>query len=92
MVSEAIWHWWGVTSLVQRRHNMEEEKKEDIKLDDAERTRCEIWTRCMGYFRPVDNFNIGKKQEFADRKYFSQSLAMDRIKEGHLKDAVDHKS
>ena len=71
---------------------MEEEKKEDIKLDDAERTRCEVWTRCMGYFRPVDNFNIGKKQEFADRKYFSQSLAMDRIEEGHLKDAVDHKS
>ena len=92
MVSEAIWHWWGVTSLVQRRHNMKEEKKEDIKLDDAERTKCEIWTRCMGYFRPVDNFNIGKKQEFAERKYFSQTLAMDRIKEGHLKDAVDHKS
>lgn len=35
----------GVTLLVQRRHNMEEEKKEDIKLDDAERTKCEIWTR-----------------------------------------------
>lgn len=71
---------------------MEEEKKDDIKLDDAERTPCEIWTRCMGYFRPVDNFNIGKKQEFAERKYFSQTLALDRIKEGHVKDAVDHKS
>lgn len=46
----------------------------------------------MGYFRPMSNFNIGKKQEFADRKYFSQTLALNRIKEGHLKDAVDHKS
>ncbi len=67
------------------------DEKADIKLDDAERQPCEIWTRVMGYFRPMDNFNIGKKQEFAERKYFSQSLAMDRIAEGHLKDAVDTK-
>lgn len=40
----------------------------------------------------MSNFNIGKKQEFAERKYFSQTLALDRIKEGHMKDAVDHKS
>lgn len=41
-------------------------------LKDEERTRCEIWTRCMGYHRPVSYFNIGKKQEFADRKYFKE--------------------
>jgi hypothetical protein len=33
----------------------------------------------MGYFRPVENFNIGKKQEFADRKYFSETKSMERI-------------
>ena len=33
----------------------------------------------MGYYRPVDQFNIGKKQEFADRKYFSIAKALDRI-------------
>ena len=37
---------------------------------EAKRTRWEIWTRVMGYFRPTDNFNIGKKQEFKDRKYY----------------------
>lgn len=68
------------------------DEKPDIKLDDAKRQPCEIWTRVMGYFRPMDNFNVGKKQEFAERKYFSQKLAMDRIAEGHLKDAVDTKS
>jgi hypothetical protein len=26
----------------------------------------------MGYHRPVSYFNIGKKQEFADRKYFKE--------------------
>lgn len=52
----------------------------DMVLDDSERQPCEIWTRCMGYFRPVDNFNIGKKQEFAERKYFNQKIALDDSK------------
>ena len=42
----------------------------DITLTDAERQRCEIWTRVMGYHRPTDSFNIGKKQEANERKYF----------------------
>ena len=29
-------------------------------LTDAERTRCEVWTRVMGYHRPVTSFNKGK--------------------------------
>ena len=45
-------------------------KKDNIILKDSERTRCEIWTRVMGYFRPTFNYNIGKKQEFKDRKNF----------------------
>ena len=28
------------------------------------------YSRVTGYFRPVENFNKGKKQEFADRKFF----------------------
>ena len=36
---------------------------EDIKLTDAERQPCEIWTRVMGYHRPVSEFNRGKKSE-----------------------------
>ena len=43
-------------------------------IDDSERQRCEVWTRCMGYHRPVSYFNIGKKQEFADRKYFKEPV------------------
>lgn len=30
----------------------------------------EMWTRVMGYFRPVQSFNIGKKGEFRERVYF----------------------
>lgn len=31
---------------------------------------CEVWTRVMGYFRPVSSFNIGKQGEAAERVYF----------------------
>lgn len=44
----------------------------DIKLDSAERTKCEIWSRVMGYHRPVESWNVGKQQEFADRVYFAE--------------------
>ncbi|MFA4985691.1 MAG: ribonucleoside triphosphate reductase [Candidatus Brocadiia bacterium] len=31
---------------------------------------CEVWTRVMGYYRPVSQFNTGKLGEFGERKYF----------------------
>ena len=44
-------------------------------LDDTERQRCEIWTRVMGYHRPVSSFNIGKKGEFHERRFFEEQRA-----------------
>ena len=41
-------------------------------LDESERTRCEVWTRVMGYHRPVSAFNPGKQSEHAERIYFRQ--------------------
>ncbi len=35
---------------------------------------CEVWTRVMGYFRPISSFNIGKKGEAAERLYFDQAV------------------
>lgn len=43
-----------------------------IVLTDAERQPCEIWTRVMGYHRPMSSFNTGKKGEFYERRYFSE--------------------
>jgi hypothetical protein len=37
------------------------------------RTKCEVWTRVMWYFRPKSQFNVWKKQEFKDRVYFKES-------------------
>jgi hypothetical protein len=42
-----------------------------LTLRDDERQRCEVWTRVMGYHRPVASFNIGKQGEFRERQYFA---------------------
>lgn len=39
-------------------------------LDPAERTKCERYSRIMGYMRPIDAANPGKQQEAADRLYY----------------------
>ncbi|GGP25525.1 anaerobic ribonucleoside-triphosphate reductase [Silvimonas amylolytica] len=41
-------------------------------LRQEERTRCEVWTRVMGYHRPVSAFNIGKQGEFKERQFFQE--------------------
>ncbi|MDP2370980.1 anaerobic ribonucleoside-triphosphate reductase [Rhodoferax sp.] len=43
-----------------------------IVLRDDERQRCEVWTRVMGYHRPMASFNTGKKGEFHERTYFTE--------------------
>ena len=32
--------------------------------------KCEVYSRVCGYFRPVSNWNKGKKEEFKERKLF----------------------
>ncbi len=29
---------------------------------------CEVYSRVVGYFRPVSNWNPGKQREFSERK------------------------
>ena len=44
-----------------------------VELRDEERTRCEVWTRVMGYHRPVSEFNAGKQSEHAERRHFREA-------------------
>jgi len=37
---------------------------------EAKRTECEVYSRVVGYMRPVKQWNLGKQQEFSDRKLF----------------------
>ena len=46
--------------------------KGNIELSNEERQKCEVWTRVMGYFRPVSEFNNGKQSEHAERVHFDE--------------------
>lgn len=51
------------------------QESQQIELKDSERQKCEVWTRVMGYHRPVQSFNIGKKGEFNERVCFTEKSA-----------------
>jgi anaerobic ribonucleoside-triphosphate reductase len=53
---------------------------EGLDLKNEERTRCEVWTRVMGYHRPVSAFNPGKRSEHGERLYFSESRSVDNVR------------
>lgn len=46
------------------------------KVDNSKRQPCEIWTRVMGYMRPVSGWNTGKKSEFYSREYFDEEKTL----------------
>jgi len=46
--------------------------QENTPADDpALKVPCEVYSRIVGYLRPVDNWNTAKQQEFKDRKVFT---------------------
>jgi len=49
-----------------------------ITLQDDERQECEIWSRVMGYYRPVSEWNIGKKSEHRERVFFDERTAISK--------------
>lgn len=48
-------------------------KEEKLRLLAHKRTRCIVYTRVMGYHRPIESFNIGKIGEHRQRKKFSNT-------------------
>lgn len=57
---------------------MNDRMQQAVTLQDEERTRCEVWTRVMGYHRPVSEFNAGKQSEHAERRHFREETCHDR--------------
>ncbi len=43
-----------------------------LKELETKRTRCLVYTRVMGYHRPIESFNIGKKAEHKQRLQFQE--------------------
>jgi len=42
-------------------------------------TKCEVYSRVVGYLRPVDQWNDGKQAEFRMRRNFDESVALATI-------------
>ena len=55
----------------------------EIKIETQEPKKCnmrtEIYSRVVGYFRPVSNWNEGKKAEFSDRLTYSSDEKKDEL-------------
>ena len=49
------------------------EKIKLLEKNIEKRTKCIVYTRVMGYHRPVESFNIGKKGEHRERVKFVES-------------------
>jgi ribonucleoside-triphosphate reductase (formate) len=61
----------------RKKENAKEQLEEANSELFKKRTKCEIWTRVMGYYRPVSHFNIGKKSEHYSRNHFKAEYAYD---------------
>ena len=48
--------------------------KKEISIEEfnAMRQKCTVYTRVMGYHRPVESFNVGKAGEHKQRKQFNE--------------------
>ena len=42
------------------------------ELEDVRGTPAEVYTRIVGYYRSVKNWNAGKREEYGERKLFKQ--------------------
>ncbi len=47
------------------------DEKGNIIVPREKRQRTEVYSRVVGYLRPVNQWNKGKRAEFKDRKTFS---------------------
>jgi ribonucleoside-triphosphate reductase len=50
--------------------------------DEDRETACEVYSRVVGYLRPIDQWNAGKQAEFENRQLFDRAL--DKVQEVSL--------
>jgi anaerobic ribonucleoside-triphosphate reductase len=54
--------------MVETTKGSKQEIKTEVKVP------CEVYSRIVGYLRPVQAWNKGKRQEFLERKTFDPSV------------------
>ena len=56
--------------VVKIKGEQENDKRTKTKKLQHKRQKCIVYTRVMGYHRPVESFNIGKTGEHRQRLQF----------------------
>jgi len=51
---------------------------------EGKNNKCEVYSRIVGYLRPVDQWNDGKQAEFCDRKLFDKKISVNKENELNL--------
>jgi len=49
-------------------------REDGVIIPEKARTRNEIYTRVIGYLRPVEQFNVGQQASFHDRKVYKVNI------------------
>ena len=69
---------------VLKNHKINEEDVESVDnslvvtfKDGSKQQICEVWSRVRGYYRPQSEYNVGKRQEHADRLLFKEPKECD---------------
>ena len=39
-----------------------------------QRVPCQVYSRVTGYIRPIDNWNLGKREEYKERTKFTGGI------------------
>ena len=73
MIDLNVSHQNSPNNLYSQSNNTVIDSTGHVLLAESERTRTEVWTRVMGYHRPVSAFNPGKQSEHAERLHFQES-------------------
>ena len=47
--------------------------------------KCEVYSRVVGYFRPVSSWHNAKKEEFEDRKTYDKDKSMNHVDRAKIK-------
>jgi ribonucleoside-triphosphate reductase len=55
---------------MEKKEIMAEIEKLEMELAEVKGTECEVYSRIVGYFRPVKQWNNGKQEEYGERETF----------------------
>jgi len=60
-----------------------------LNILNNKRVKCEVYSRVVGYFRPVGNWNAGKQEEYKDRLEFNVDKSLKSKYANDMKNGID---